>query len=181
MGRDRGTTVGPRAMASPGDGVGSEGILGGAWRSRGQRQGHLSWVRSCRPGPGRLIILGNQGYSGKDKYLAQPGSAGDACCVGDRVLPRASISEHPVAIQHSINSQSGRKPHIDTGRLGVRRRSSLARCKEATNCATVPAWGSAVLPTPRPSLEPGGTVFADLGLPGTSLAPVTGSCSEHQC
>lgn len=51
----------------------------------------------------RRIVWGNQGYSREDKHLAQPDPAGEACCVRDRLLLRAGISERHLAFQSLIH------------------------------------------------------------------------------
>lgn len=58
-------------------------------------------------GPGRrsrrLIVLGNQGYSGEYKYLAQPDPAGGHLLCQRQSALRASISEHHMAFQSLIH------------------------------------------------------------------------------
>lgn len=81
-------------------GTGSEDVPGRGRRSRG-----YAGDQASRQQP--RIVLGNQGYSGKYKHLAQPALLGGACCGGDRLLFGAGISEPHLAIQRLMNSQRG--------------------------------------------------------------------------
>nr|KAF6358458.1 hypothetical protein mPipKuh1_010286 [Pipistrellus kuhlii] len=87
----------------------------------------------------RPIVWGNQGYSGEDKHLAQSDPAGDGCCVIDRLLLRASISERHLAFtkfdSFHIAQSSWNLPVYNERTLGGGRSHSSARQKQDRNGA----------------------------------------------
>lgn len=158
--------------------AGLENILGrgpGGAEDRGRAAAH--WARARMPGirkaprTRRRIVWGNQGYSGEDKHLAQPDPAGDACCVRDRRLLRASISERHLAFQSLIHFTFRRVAGIFPFTIEeLRAEGEVTHQQDQSR--TEMALPGTTLGTPRPA-------SAQPHLPG-SLMP-SGSAEFNEC